>query len=123
MSDTAYTRAPLEPSGPLVLRSDLKGSPQALIAHCLETATTSREEARANACLFAAAPKMLAALQAQEAVDDHVAQCPDCTDETFPELCEAGFPLADEARLLRLRRFAGIETGIEYGREGSHERR
>lgn len=101
MSESAYTRAPLEASGPLVLRSDLKGSHQALIAHCLETEATSREDAHANACLFAVAPKMLAALQAQEAVDDHVVQCPDCTDDTFPELCEAGFPLADDARLLR----------------------
>jgi hypothetical protein len=45
-------------------------------------------------------PDMLAALEAYEKVDEHVANCEDCCDGAHPEMCEECFPLADDARLL-----------------------
>jgi hypothetical protein len=45
--------------------------------------------------------QLLEALEAQEAVDDHCAECESCGEGYAPELCAEGFPLADKARLLR----------------------
>jgi hypothetical protein len=56
---------------------------------------------RSDAHLFAAAPEMLAALEAQSLVDEHILDCEDCCDGAMPELCPEGFPLADDARTLR----------------------
>ena len=41
------------------------------------------------------------ALKLEELVDDHIAACEDCGDGAFPELCELGFPIADNARIAR----------------------
>lgn len=68
-----------------------------------------------SSALTAQPEKMWEALNAQEDVDDHVANCDDCCDGMFPELCEAGFPLADKARLLR-RDILYIEIGGKYKR-------
>lgn len=51
--------------------------------------------------LTEAASDMYAALQRQEDVDDHIAACDNCCDGAHPELCSEGFPIADEARLMR----------------------
>jgi len=59
------------------------------------------EEADANEALISAAPQMLEALEAQQLVDEHVASCEECVNGMFPEICEAGAPIADKARLLR----------------------
>lgn len=59
-------------------------------------------ESEVYAELFAAAPDLLEACRAMEAVDDHIAECEDgCGDGQSPEACEVGFPLADRARQLR----------------------
>lgn len=73
---------------------------------------SSEEAARiqdANGFLIAAAQELLAACKAQERVDNHIAECEDCSDGAFPELCPEGFPLADEARLLRRAAIAKAE--------------
>lgn len=57
------------------------------------------EEVCANAHLIAAAPAMYEALALYEKVDEHFANCEDCFESGFPELCAVGFPIADEARL------------------------
>jgi len=49
---------------------------------------------------------MLEALELAEEVDKHIANCPDCSEGAFPELCEKGFPIADKARLARWGAFA-----------------
>jgi len=43
--------------------------------------------------------EMFTALVAYESLDEHVANCEDCCEGIHPELCEAGFPFADDARL------------------------
>lgn len=58
------------------------------------------EFCRGNAQLIAAAPELLDCVIAMEAVDEHCADCETCED-TMPEFCEEGFPLADKARLMR----------------------
>jgi hypothetical protein len=63
---------------------------------------------RANAKLISAGPDMVEALEAQEAVDQHICNCEDCCDGAFPELCEEGVPFADHARVLRMAALAKV---------------
>lgn len=74
-------------------------------------ADVAEGQAQANAHLIAAAPELLEALKLQEAVDEHVANCEDCCEGVFPELCKAGFPIADKARLARRAAISKAETG------------
>lgn len=58
-----------------------------------------------DALLIAAAPDLLGALQAQEAFDNHAADCPDCQDGNH---CEEGADLSTRAQKLRAKAFAKL---------------
>ena len=62
---------------------------------------THQVEFDANAHLIAAAPDLLAALEAQENAEDANANCEECEGQGIPELCVCCFPLFDDARLKR----------------------
>jgi hypothetical protein len=65
---------------------------------CLPDDMAGQVERAVN--LAAAAPEMVEALQATEALDNRD-DCEDCHGEGEPELCGACFPAADDARLMR----------------------
>ena len=64
---------------------------------------------RENRALILAAPELYEALQALEEAETANANCQECNGEGVPELCEACFPLFDDARLKRRAIIARID--------------
>jgi hypothetical protein len=62
-----------------------------------------------NRALILAAPELYEALQALEEAETANANCQECNGEGVPELCEACFPLFDDARLKRRAIIARID--------------